>query len=139
MNLREDIRALKTGDRDLRRFGVTVGGVFALIGLLLLHRHRTAWPFFVVPGAALMGLGLLWPRALKPVYLAWMAAALLLGSVVAHMLLTLLFLFVVTPMGLLARLTGRDFLRLKPDRAAASYWLPRKAGRKTSTDYERQF
>ncbi len=87
----------------------------------------------------LVVFGVVWPRALKWVYIAWMSAAFVLGFVMAHVILTLLFFLVITPTGLVARLTGKDFLSLKLDRAAKSYWLPRPQKPKRAADYERQF
>ncbi len=139
MNLREDIKQLKTGDRDLRKFGLMVGGVFAALGLLLLWRHKGFYPYFLWPGAALVVLGAMLPRALKWVYVAWMSLAFVLGFVMAHVILTLFFFLILTPTGLLARLCGQDFLRLKLDRTARSYWIPREKKRKSPAEYERQF
>lgn len=139
MNIREDIKQLQTSDRDLRKFGLVVGGVFVAVGLLFLWRHPGRSPYFLWPGGALMLLGLVLPRALKWIYIAWMSIAFVLGFVMAHVILTLLFFLVITPMGLVARLTGRDFLSLKLDRAAKTYWLPRAAKSKSAADYERQF
>ena len=139
MNIREDIKQLKTTDRDLRKFGLLVGGVFAALGLLFLWRHKAFYPYFLWPGAVLVLFGAILPRALKWVYLAWMSVAFVLGFVMAHVILTLLFLLVITPMGLAARLTGKDFLNLKLDRTAKTYWLPREQKAKAPADYERQF
>lgn len=139
MNIREDIKQLKTSDRDLRKFGLMVGGVFTVLGLLFLWRHKAFYPYLLWPGAALVLLGTILPRALKWVYLVWMSVAFVLGFVMAHVILTLLFLLVITPMGLAARLTGKDFLSLKLDRTAKSYWLPRPSKPKSAKDYERQF
>ena len=139
MNIREDIKQLKTSDRDLRKFGLMVGGVFTMLGLLFLWRHKAHYPYFLWPGGVLVLFGTVLPRALKWVYIAWMSVAFVLGFVMAHVILTLLFLLVITPMGLVARLTGKDFLSRKLDRAAASYWQPREHKTRSATDYERQF
>lgn len=139
MNIREDIKQLKTGDRDLRKFGLVVGGVFAALGLLFLLRNKAAYPYFLWPGAGLVVVGVIFPRALRYVYLAWMSVAFVLGFVMAHVILTLFFFFVITPIGLLARLVGKDFLSLKLDRRANSYWIPREQKAKSPAEYERQF
>jgi hypothetical protein len=139
MNIREDIKQLKTGDRDLRKFGIMVGGVFAVLGVLLLLRHKAHYPYFLWPGVGLVALGATVPRALKWIYIVWMSLAFVLGFVMAHVILTLFFFLVITPTGLLARLTGKDFLSLKLDRAAPSYWIPRDPKPKLPADYERQF
>ena len=44
MNIRDDIKQLKTTDRDLRKFGLLVGGVFAALGLIFFLRHKAHWP-----------------------------------------------------------------------------------------------
>src|SRR5262245_53680910 len=116
MNIREDIKQLKTGDRELRKFGLTVGGVLALLGMVLLLRDRPSFPYLLIPGFALIVLGLEFPRALKSIYIAWMSLAFVLGFVVAHVILTLFFYIVITPVGLVARLSGKDFLSFKLDR-----------------------
>ena len=139
MNIKDDIKQLKTSDRDLRKFGLLVGGVFALLGLLFLWRHKTHWPFFLWPGGVLIAAGIIVPRALKWIYIGWMSLALVLGFVMAHVILTLFFFLIITPIGLVARLFGQDFLRLKLDRASKSYWIPREKKASTPEDYERQF
>jgi hypothetical protein len=138
--LLQDIREIKTGTVELRKFGVWVGGVFVGIGLLYLYRHRPVYPWFLGPGIFLMVFGLVAPRLLKLIYLVWMTLAMVMGFVVSHVILTLFFFLVITPIGLIARLAGKDFLSLKLDRSTPSYWVTRKStGPKEPLDYERQF
>ena len=135
----KDIKELKTGTRELRNFGLLVGGVFAVLGLLFLVRGKPVYPWLLTPGLILAILGAIAPRTLKYIYLAWMGLALVLGFVVSHVILTVFFFLVITPIGLIARLAGKDFLRLKLNRQAKSYWIPREHRRKSPEDYERQF
>jgi|SRR5947207_13796342 len=139
MSIAADIAKLKTGPRDLRKFGLTVGGVFFLLGALLLFRHRSSYPFFLGAGAILMAFGVVWARALKYVYIAWMALAFALGFVMSNAVLTLFFFLCVTPIGVLARLFRKDFLARRWDKNAASYWIPCPRETKTAQSYERQF
>ena len=139
MNIREDIQQLKTSERDLRKFGLLVGGVFAVLGLLFLIRHKAHYPYFLMPGVVLTVSGAIFPRALRTIYIAWMAVAVVLGFVMAHIILTLFFFLVITPIGLVARLFGKDFLGLKLDRQGATYWIRREQKSKTQANYEQQF
>ena len=139
MNIRDDIRQLKTGPRDLRKFGLLVGGVFAVLGLLFLLRHKAHYPYFLWPGVVLLLFGAALPRSLKYIYIAWMTMAFALGFVMAHVILTVFFFLVITPIGLLARLFGKDFLGLRLDRQAKSYWIERSQKAKSPAEYERQF
>ena len=139
MNIRDDIKQLKTGDRDLRKFGLMVGGVFILLGLLFLWRHPGRSPYFLWPGGALVFCGAILPRALTWVYIGWMSVAFMLGFIMAHVILSLFFFLMITPIGLIARLFGQDFLSLKLDRTAKSYWIPRPKKSRSPAAYERQF
>jgi hypothetical protein len=139
MSIHSDLKKLRTGARDLRKFGLIVGGAFILLGLLLLLRHRSSYVVFCGTGALLMAFGVIWPRALKYVYIAWMALAFTLGFVMSNVILTLFFFLFVTPIGLLARLFQKDFLARKWDKRAASYWIQHRSEVKAVNTYERQF
>jgi hypothetical protein len=139
MTILDDLRQLKTSPRELRRFGLTVGAVFSVLGMLLWLRHKPAFPYLLVPGAVLMGSGLVLPRVLREIYIGWMSLAFALGSIVSNVMLTLLYCFVITPMGLAARCLGKDFLGLKLNRQAATYWIRRERVSSSNAEYERQF
>jgi uncharacterized membrane protein len=137
--IREEIKQLKTGERELRKFGWLVGGVLAVLGILMWLRHKTYFPYLLAPGVVLVVSGFLFPKVLKYVYIAWMSAAIVLGFVVSNVILTIFFLLVITPIGLIAHLCGRDFLRLKIQREAPTYWIRRERVAKTAAEYEQQF
>ena len=138
--LREEIKALKTEPRDLRKFGLSVGGVFLLLGAWFLYRHKPHYPWFLYPGLGLMALGLVAPKTLKHVYIAWMSLGFIFGFVMSNILLTGFFYLVVTPIGIVARCCGKDFLGRRWDSQASTYWLSREHGKpKPAADYEQQF
>lgn len=138
--IREEIKQLRTGPRELRKFGLMVGFVFALLAVWLWWRGKAAYPFLVVPGGILIASGLFFPKGLRTVYIGWMSLAFILGFVVSAVLLTFFFYFIVTPVGLVARLFGNDFLMRKLEPHAQSYWIMRKpASRKPRESYEQQF
>lgn len=138
MSLLAEVKSLRSEPRDLRKFGLVVGGVFALLGLWFLYRHKSyAW-YCLAPGLILMGLGLVAPRSLRPVFYGWMTLGMALGIVVSSILLTGLFYLVVTPIGLLTRLMRKDFLSLTLEPDASTYWGRRESAPKKS-DYEKQY
>ena len=138
--IREELKHLTAGPRELRKFGLTVGGVLLLLGLWFLYRHRAFWPWLAAPGTALFACGVLFPKALRHVFIGWMAMAFTLGLIVSTVLLTLFFYLVMTPVGISARLFGKDFLSRKLQRSAVSYWILRAPSEpKKATDYEQQF
>ena len=139
MSIHSDLKKLKTGARDLRKFGLTVGSVFVLFGVLVLLRHRSSYPYFLGVGVALITFSVIWQRALKYVYISWMALAFTLGFVMSNLILVLFFFLLVTPIGLIARLFRKDFLARRWDKKAASYWIECAREMKTAESYERQF
>ncbi len=136
MSFLSDIRTIKSGDRELRSFGHVVGGVFFALGVFFLWKGKAHAPYFLWPGAALAILGFVAPRALRPVQKAWMALALAMGWVMTRVLLGALFYLILTPIGLITRMTGKDFMGTKG--SPPSYWTPRPS-RADMKRYEEQY
>lgn len=95
-----------------RSFGISVGPVLLLIAAFLLWRGRvTAAEITAGIGAVLLVLGLTKPILLKWPSAVWWKFAMVLGHVNARVILTIAFLLVLTPIGLLWRIIGRDPMR----------------------------
>ncbi len=135
----EDIKSIKTGKSELRKFGLTVGIVFGLLGGLFFWRGRDYDFYFLILSAALLLLGLAVPILLKPIHKVWMTLAVLLGWLMTRVILSVLFFLVITPIGLLARLFRKDFLDLKFDKSTDSYWISKKEMKSERRNYENQF
>jgi hypothetical protein len=73
-------------------------------------------------GVVLVLLGAVWPRALRGVNRLWLLLGQALGRVTNPLVAGLLFLLLITPLGLLLRRMGRLSLRLRKDSPARSYW-----------------
>jgi len=110
---------------ELNWFGVLLGLFLGLAGALARFRFdapeaaRWIWIAALVLTAVYYAV----PPLRRPVWIVWMAAAFPIGWTISHVILALTWYLVVTPVGLLIRLTGRDLLRRKIDRAGASYWV----------------
>lgn len=97
-----------------RSFGISVGVVLLLIAAFLLWRGRMLGAEITGGiGAALLLFGLTHPPLLKYPSKAWWAMAGVLGYVNARVILTVAFLVVLTPIGLIWRAIGRDPLQRK--------------------------
>lgn len=100
--------------------------VFALVAFWpLIHGHAVRW-WSVGVAVLFLLVALLKPAWLSHLNKAWTRFGLLLSAVVSPIALGVLFFVVITPIGLLMRLTGKDPLRLKFDRSAESYWIRRE-------------
>jgi hypothetical protein len=92
-----------------RSFGISVGSVMLGIAALLVWRGRiTNAEIMGGIGAVLLVLGLTQPMWLYYPSKAWWKFAMILGFVNARIILTIAFAIVLTPLGLLWRLIGRD-------------------------------
>jgi hypothetical protein len=78
-------------------------------------------------------------RLAKLAYWGWMVFAMALGFVNTRILLTLFFYLVLTPIGLLLRLFGKDPLHLSLDSKAKTYWTPKTKEPYNPEHYKRQF
>ena len=61
----------------------------------------------------LLLLGMVWPRAYSPLAKLWLGISLLLGSVMSRVVLSIIFMVVLTPIALALRLFGHDPMRRK--------------------------
>lgn len=75
--------------------------------------------------ALLWGLAAWAPVLLRPLHLVWMTFALVLGFFMTRVILFLVFFTLVTPIGLVMRILGRDPLDKGTDKDAASWWIRR--------------
>ena len=122
---------------EARRFGLVVGAAFLVLAALVWWRGRpvTSRVFWGL-GAALIACGIVLPRALVPVHRVWMGMALAISKVTTPILLGAIYFLIISPIGLIRRVFGRD--GLKPKQTSGGFWVPRSSGPQPS-DMKRQF
>ena len=125
--------------KSLRKFGWTMAVCLVLLGLALFLKHSSTYRMFLAAGAVFLVLGQFLPGVLKPVYRLWMGLAFCLGWFNTRLILIAVYYLVVTPIGLAARLLGKDFLNIKLDKSARTYWHKRESDNIPKERYERIF
>ena len=135
----DEVRALDFSAKGLRKFGLVVGGVFLALGALVFWKRpaSTFVPVLLIPGVPLFLLGVVAPKLLRVPYSLWMTMAFFLGGIVSRIILTVMFFGIFVPFGLLGRLLGLPFTRLKTKPDTASLWVDRKAP--TRESYEQLY
>ena len=88
-------------------------------------RYLCGGAFFGSLAVILGPLGLVFPPAIRPVYVAAMVAAFPIGWVVSRVALALIFYGIFTPVAVLFRLIGRDALTRTRPASHQSYWQPK--------------
>ncbi|MCB9750960.1 MAG: hypothetical protein H6713_13310 [Myxococcales bacterium] len=114
--------------RQLRQFAWLIAA--ALVIVVGLAGYRAGWTWSRAHGITLalavvvLAIGRWRPELLRPPLHLWMTLGAAIGLVMNPVLLTIFFLVVLTPIGLVARAFGRRPLDLSW-RAPGSYWLAR--------------
>jgi len=123
----------------LRRFGLTVGGIFLLLGVVSWWRGHVIAPRVMwTIGTLLVVPGIVAPSILGPVERVWMRFAHVLGEVNARIILTVVYFLVIWPVGRVMRLFG-DPLDRSLGAAKESVWVRRERRPVERARYERQF
>ena len=135
----EEINNIKSEKSDLRKFGITIGIILMIIAGFLFWKEKESYQIFLTVGTILFVLGILVPAVLKPIYWIWMIFATILGWVMTRVILSLLFYIIITPIGLISRFFGKQFLELRWDKSKESYWNFRTNEHLQKQNYENQF
>lgn len=95
--------------KELRQFGFIVGGVFLVIGAWpVVFRGDSPRLWALILGGLLIVLGVIIPQRLKQVHAGWMKIGHVLGSINTRIILGIIYYLLITPMGLVMRLMGKD-------------------------------
>ena len=133
------ISEIKSSKKNIRNFSITLSIILMIIGAILFWKKNTDYSVFMIIGVFLLSSGILIPIILKPIYYVWMIISNILGWIMTHLVLSLLFYLIFTPIGLTVRLFGKQFLELKWDKSQNSYWKKRTSKQWKKEEYERQF
>ena len=134
----EEIKNIPSSKKEIKSFGITIGIVLFIISGLLIYYDKDVYQLIAILASAFIGLGLILPILLKPIYFIWMVFAAILGWIMTRVILSLVFYLIITPIGLITKMIGEDFLAIKK-KNSDSYWNHRDSSKELYQDYEKQF
>jgi polyferredoxin len=112
--------------KELRQFGLLVGAVFTVIGLWpLVFRAEPIRLWALGPGGLLILLGAIAPQLLAQVHKGWMRMGHMLGWINTRILLGIVFYGLITPIGVVFRLMGKDTMGRALDESRTTYRVVR--------------
>ncbi|HMS86699.1 MAG TPA: SxtJ family membrane protein [Nitrospira sp.] len=112
--------------KDLRQFGLLVGGVLTVIGVWpVAFRSESPRIWALIVGSLLIVLGTAVPQSLKQVHDVWMKIGHVLGAINTRIILGIIYYLLLTPMGLAMRLMGKDPLHRAFAQEADTYRIGR--------------
>ena len=117
---------VSTEQSSEKSFGVVFSIVFLIVALYPLINSESLRLWALVVSIIFFLLAFLAPKILVLPNKLWFKFGLLVGSIVAPIVMTLIYFVTVLPTGLIMRLLGKDLLKQKLDKNAKSYWIERK-------------
>ena len=110
-----------------KSFGLVVGAVLLLVACwLLIWGTGSTWIYWLIAALIFAAAGIFLPKVLYWPNVVWFKIGMLLGSVIAPIVMFLIFIVVFVPTGLIIRARKNDLLSLKMDPGAKSYWIDRE-------------
>jgi len=136
----EEFKKIKSGTRQLRQFGTTMGFVLFVLGVVVFLRKKD-FPVALCGASVLFFLlGFMAPASLKWLQRAWMLLAIVMGWFMTRLIMGVLFFLILTPIAFLARLARKRFMDLEfKNDERETYWNWRKGQKIDRAYYERQF
>jgi len=105
-----------------RSFGVVFFIVFLLIALYPVINKEEIRVWSLIVSLIFLVLGLLNSKILYPLNQIWFKFGVFLGRIISPLIMAIIFFFVVTPIGLLMKILGKDLLNLKYNNHK-TYWI----------------
>ena len=109
-----------------RSFGLLFFIVFLIIGLWPLKNGDNLNLYFSIASLIFLILGLLNSKLLSPLNKIWIKFGEILGTIIAPIIMALVYFVILTPVSLVVRVFGKDILGLKFINKQQTYWINRK-------------
>ena len=105
-----------------RNFGIVFFIVFLIIALypLIMGNEIRLWSVLI--SIIFLILGILNSKILTPLNNLWFKFGLFIGKIISPLIMAIIFFLVVTPIGFIMRLLGKDVLNLRYNKNK-SYWI----------------
>ncbi len=109
-----------------KSFGLVFFVIFIIIALWPLINDGNIRIWSIIVSIIFLILGLLNSKILTPFNKLWMRLGALLGIIVSPIVMGVVYFGIITPIGLIMKLFGKDVLNLKLDKNKKTYWTLKK-------------
>lgn len=134
----EEIKNIKSDEKELKKFGWTFAILFLILGVLFWWRGKNHYFYHFIISVLFLICSFV-PLILKPFHKVWMTLALVIGYIMTRVILSILFYFILTPVSVISKVFGNQFLDIKINKTKESHWNYRKVKTFNKSDYEKQF
>ena len=108
-----------------RNFGLVFFIVFLILGFWPITNGEGIRIWLVVISLIFLVLGMMKSKLLTPLNKLWFKFGMMLGAMVAPVVMGAVFFLVVTPIGIVMRIMGKDLINKKHDKKKETYWITR--------------
>jgi len=119
-----------------KSFGIVFSIFFIIVFFFPFFKDESLNTWALIPSVIFLVLGLKNSKILTPLNIFWIKLGILIGKFVSPIIMGLVFFLVVTPIGLIFRSAGKDFLRLKKNSTKNTYWIDKESYK---TSMKKQF
>lgn len=113
------------------------GMAMVLLFLILFALHKLE--SLLVASVALHVVNMTVPKVYKPVAVVWLTLSEVLGAIVSRLVMSVVFFIVVTPIGILRRIAGKDSLKLRVFKSGQDSVMLERNHLFTAQDLERPY
>jgi len=121
--------------QEWRKFAIGLSVILGVITLIQWYFDSSIYFYILIAGIVVLFLGTIIPITIKPLFIGFSYLGFVLNWIMTRVILIILFYLIFTPIGIISRLFGKQFLNTKFDKSKKSYWIDRKE----SVNYEKQF
>ena len=121
--MNENTSNVKIESSSNKSFGLLFSVIFLIIAIYPLINKGTINYLFIFIAVIIFLISILLPSILTIPNKLWFKFSLILGLLISQIILTLIYLVIVTPTGFFVRLTGKDILNKKINKQLKSYWI----------------
>ena len=108
-----------------RNFGLVFFIVFFIVSTWPLTNEEPVRIWSAIISSVFLILGLMNSKLLTPLNKLWFKFGMILGAIIAPIVMGVVFFLVITPIGFIMRIMGKDLLKKRYDKKKETYWVKR--------------
>ena len=109
-----------------RSFGLVFFFVLLIVSIWPISNGESFNLWILLISTIFLTLGLLNSTLLTPLNKLWFKLGIFLGNLISPIVMGIIFFLVVTPIGIIMQILGKDLLKIKFSKKKKSYWIIRK-------------
>ena len=125
--------------KEWRNFGIGLSVILAIIATIQLYFDNKIYLYLYLSALIILFFSFVLPIVIKPIFILFSYIGFGMGWVMTRVILSLLFYLLFTPLGLMLRLFGKQFLDIKFKDGKESHWIDVADENHNPQNYENQY